>query len=364
MKIGIITFQRACSYGAKLQAYALSTYLCRLGHQAEIIDYSNIGEGRMPGLQFYSVGCFLKSIICIINSFWKERLRRNRMKNFFFIETPHSPKHYDATNISEAEDKYDMFIAGSDQVWCPRYNLGDTNFLLSFVNNNKKKFSYAASFGFSFIDTKYESLYSQYLNLFNKILVREAEGAHIVEKLTQRKTDIVLDPTFLLDNMQWNSIARYPLKRNFKYILCFKILSVSPAYQRLIDHLSLITGYKIVVIDTSYRYKPVKGYLYSTAGPKEFLGLIREAQIVVTNSFHATVFSIIFNRNFYTVLNDNGLNSRMTDLAEKLGLSHRMFNCNSELPTLVNLNIDYEKVNQRLNDEICKSKELLSDILN
>lgn len=364
MKIGIITFQRAYSYGAKLQAYALSTYLCMLGHQAEIIDYSNIGEGKIPGIQFYSVGCFLKSIVCILNSFWKERLRRNRMRNFFLMKTPHSSKHYDATNISEVEDKYDIFIVGSDQVWCPRYNLEDSNFLLSFVKDDKKKFSYAASFGLSYIEPKYENLYKECLGSFNRILVRETEGAQIVRQLIQREVDVVLDPTFLLNIDQWNTIAHYPFKKKFKYILCFKILSVSQSYQRLIDHLSSITGYTVIVIDTSYRYKPVKGNLYSTAGPEEFLGLIRDAQIVVTNSFHATVFSILFNKNFYTVLNENGLNSRMIDLTNKLGLSHRMFNSNSELPTLMNLNIDYEKVNQRLNDEICKSKELLSEILN
>lgn len=364
MKIGIITFQRAYSYGAKLQAYALSTYLCSLGHQAEIIDYSNIGEGKMSGLQFYSIGCFFKSIICCINSYNKEKLRRDRMRNFFFSKTPHSAKHYTSENIYEVEDKYDIFIAGSDQVWCPRYNLGDMNFLLSFVKDKKKKFSYAASFGFSSIDKRYEDLYRDCLNSFSRILVRETDGARIVEKLTRRDAEVVLDPTFLVDRTQWATIAHYPLKNEIKYILCFKILSVSPIYEKLIEHISQITGYKIVVIDTSYRYKPIKGYLYSTAGPEEFLGLIKNAQIVITNSFHATVFSIIFNKNFYTILNENGLNSRMVDLANKLGLSHRMYDSNSKLPILNDLNIDYKNVNQSLNYEICRSKNILSEILN
>lgn len=364
MKIGIITFQRAYSYGAKLQAYALSTYLCMLGHQAEIIDYSNIGWNKIPGIKLNSLKDFVKSLICYLNSFRKEKLRRKNLDDFFFKKTPHTLQHYNSETIKNTEKDFDIFIAGSDQIWCPRYNLGDMNFLLSFVKDNKKKFSYAASFGFSSIDSKYEETYKQCLNSFNKVLVRETEGARIVKQLTQRNAEVVLDPTFLLNIKQWSSIAHYPFKKKIKYILCFKILSVSPAYQKLIDHLSLLTGYHVIVIDTSYRYKPIKGELYSTAGPEEFLGLIKEAQLVVTNSFHATVFSIIFNKNFYTVLNENGLNSRMTDLATKLRLSHRMFDNKSELPTLTNLNIDYQEVNNRLDKEICKSKALLSEILN
>lgn len=364
MKIGIITFQRAYSYGAKLQAYALSTYLCMLGHQAEIIDYSNIGENKAPGIKFNSLKSFIKSFICYLNSFRKERLRRKNLNDFFFKKTPHTLLHYNSETIKNIENDFDIFIAGSDQIWCPRYNLGDMNFLLSFVKDSKKKFSYAASFGFSSIDSKYEKTYKQCLNSFNKILVRETEGVNIVKQLTQRNADVVLDPTFLLNMEQWKSIAHYPFKKKTKYILCFKILSVSQAYQKLINHLAMLTGYKIIVIDTSYRYKPIKGKLYSTAGPEEFLGLIKEAQIVVTNSFHATVFSILFNKDFYTVLNENGLNSRMTDLANKLGLSHRMFDNKSELPTLANLNINYQEVNYKLDNEICKSKKLLSEILN
>lgn len=95
---------------------------------------------------------------------------------------------------------------------------------------------------------------------------------------------------FLLPIEQWSKIAINPLKHKKKYILCFKILSVNPIYYQLINKLHKETGYEIVHIDTSYRYKPIKGHLYSTAGPLEFIGLIKDAEIVVTNSFHGTVF--------------------------------------------------------------------------
>lgn len=364
MKIGILTFQRAYSYGAKLQAYALSTYLCQLGHQAEIIDYSNIGEGKAPGINFYSIGCFIKSCVSYVNSLNKEKKRRDKLQAFFLQKTPHSKRYIDSSSLNGIENRYDIFIAGSDQVWCPRYNLGDLNFLLSFVKDNKKKFSYAASFGTTLISSEYEESYRRCLSSFNKILVRETEGAKIVKSLINRDVEVVLDPTFLLSKSHWEAIARYPFKQKFNYILCFKILSVTPAYKNLIDYLQTITGYKIVVLDTSYRYKPVKGILYSTAGPEDFLGLIMNAQIIVTNSFHATVFSILFNKNFYTVLNDNGLNSRMVDLANKLGLRQRMFNCNSTFPVLEDIDIDYQAINPVLCSEIQESKRLLLSLLN
>lgn len=364
MRIGIITFQRAYSYGAKLQAYALSTYLCSLGHKAEVIDYSNIGEGKAPGIRLSGLREIVKSSISYLNSLGKESKRRKRLQSFFLDETPHSDKRYlDSTALESLNSKYDIFIAGSDQVWCPRYNLGDLNFLLDFVKDPHKKFSYAASFGFADIDEEYRVSYANCLNSFNRILVREAEGAKIVKELTGKQAEVVLDPTFLIDKSHWEHVAKYPFKKRFPYILCFKILSVSPTYQKLIDHLHRITGYKIVTINTSYRYKPIKGILYSTAGPKEFLGLIKNAEIVITNSFHATVFSILFNKDFYTVLNDNGLNSRMTNLSAQLGLSKRMIDKLSLMPNFEDLSIDYTMANTRLSESIQHSKQLLNEIL-
>lgn len=364
MKIGIITFQRAYSYGAKLQAYALSTYLRLNGHQAEVIDYSDIGCGKPRGLDFSGPGVFLRSCVSLARSFHKERVRLEKLQSFFLDDTPHSKRYPTAESLKGIEADYDIFIAGSDQVWCPRYNRGDLNFLLEFVKESKKKYSYAASFGFSKIDSKYIESYKRCLNSFDKILVRENEGAGIVKSLTDKHAEVVLDPTFLLPMSHWSDMAHYPLKKHFGYILCFKILSVSPSYHQLIDHLHRMTGLKIVTIDTAYRYKPIKGKLYSTAGPKEFLGLIKNAKIVVTNSFHATAFSIIFNKDFYTVLNENGLNSRMVNLAGKLGLNGRMIGRNSTLPKLEDIAIDYTSANKLLAEEIEKSKRLLASITN
>ena len=134
-------------------------------------------------------------------------------------------------------------------------------------------------------------------------------------------------------------------------------------YQKLIAHLKKVTGYAIVVLDSAYRYKPIKGRLYAKAGPEEFLGLIKAAKIVVTNSFHATAFSIIYKKDFYTVMNDNDLNSRMIDLTAKLNLSGRIISSNSEFPRLEDIKIDYNPATEKLFAEINKSKELLDEIL-
>ena len=364
MKIGIITFQRAYSYGAKLQAYALSQYLCSIGYDAEVIDYSDIGWSNVPGINFKSIKNFITSSISFLNSFRREKVRRSKFDSFFLQKIPHSSTRYpDADSLNGIENRYDMFIAGSDQVWCPKYNQGDMNFLLAFVKDNRKKFSYAASFGVSKIEDKYRESYKKNLTSFNRIMVRETEGAEIVKSLTGRSSDVVLDPTFLLPLDEWNKIACYPFKIEFNYILCFKILSVSSMYQKLIAHLKKVTGYAIVVLDSAYRYKPIKGRLYAKAGPEEFLGLIKAAKIVVTNSFHATAFSIIYKKDFYTVMNDNDLNSMMIDLTAKLNLSGRIISSNSEFPRLEDIKIDYNPATEKLFAEINKSKELLDEIL-
>ena len=365
MKIGVITFHRAYSYGARLQAFALVKYLNNLGHQAEVIDYSDIGEAPLPKSEFrWAIHKYVLKKIFYAFTNPKEIIRRKKFFDFSERFTLHSLKHYiTSDSLKGIENEYDLFVSGSDQVWNPLYNRNDLNFLLHFVNDSRKKISYAASFGTSELSNDTFDAYKKELATFDDILVRENEGADLVYQMLGAKPNVVLDPTFLIDLKKWNDIAVYPFKKQFKYILCFKILNVNPVYQKLINHLQKITGYKLIVLDNPYQLKPVNGKLYCTGGPQEFLGLIKNASIVVTNSFHGTVFSILFNRPFYTVLNDFGFNSRLENLTRTLDLSKRIIRSNSVLPEKADVEIEYEKVNKVLESEISKSKKVFNSIL-
>ena len=365
MKIGTITFQRAFSYGARLQAFALVKYLNDLGHNAEVIDYSNIGEASLPKSNFkWAIHKYILKKIFYFFANKKEVVRRKKFYSFSEKFTPHTPIHYTSIeSLNEIEKEYDLFISGSDQVWNPLYNRNDLNFLLHFVKDSRKKLSYAASFGTSELSQNTFEMYKKELATFDDILVREEEGAELVRQMLGTKPNVVLDPTFLIDSEIWKDIAIYPFKKQFKYILCFKILDVNPIYNKLIKHLQKITNYKLIVLDNPYQLKRVNGKLYCTGGPQEFLGLIKNASIVVTNSFHGTVFSILFNRPFYTVLNNFGLNSRLENLTEALNLSNRIISNSSLLPNKEDLEINFSSTNKLLAKKIQESKELFNFIL-
>lgn len=361
-KIGIITYHRAFSYGAQLQAYALATYLKQLEFNAEVIDYSDIGEGKRPGISLISIKVFIKTLISYILSIPNEDKRRKRFEYFLNNYIPKSSKRYPTPDsIREIEKNYDFFITGSDQVWCPLINLGDLNFLLNFVKDKNKKFAYAASFGVSQLEPEVFDIYKRCLSEFKRILIRENDGQKLIDEMLGYKPDIVLDPTFLISPLEWSKLSIYPFKKREKYILCFKIITATPIYYQYIRALHEMTGYKIIHIDTSYRYKRVYGNLYSKGGPLEWLGLIENAAIVVTNSFHGTVFSILFHKPFYTVLNQNDRNSRIIELTKKFHLEDRLVCQQSPLPAKESIPVDYKGIERLIIDSINESKELIKE---
>lgn len=167
-KIGILTYHRAYSYGAKLQAYALATYLTSIGFEAEVIDYGNIGEEKLRKIGTKSLKDFIVTTLCYIASSIAEPQRIRHFDEFMDI-IPHSPKHYDKANIAEANDKYDYFITGSDQVWNPKYNEGDLTYLLDFVKDNKRYFhtpQVSVCHNFPMIYSKFTNLCSRGLTKF------------------------------------------------------------------------------------------------------------------------------------------------------------------------------------------------------
>lgn len=359
-KIGIMTFHRAYSYGAKLQAWALIEYLRNIGFEAEAIDYGSIGEEKLRRIGVRSLKDFIVTSLCYICSSISEPRRTRRFMEFLTM-IPHSDKRYDRSTISEAEEEYDYIITGSDQVWNPRYNEGDMSYLLDFVHDDSKKYSYAASFGASHFDREIINKYKPLLQSFNKILVREREGQLLLKEFMNKESSVVLDPTFLIEPDVWNKLSVYPLKKTRKYILSFQIIDRDPSFDRMLEHLHTLTGYEIIEIRDSFRYKPSRWGAFTEAGPREFLGLIKNAEVVVTNSFHATVFSLLFNRPFFTLRNKFGFNSRMEDLTSKSGLSERMFDENSALPTNDEIAIDYREPNARLSTLISETKKIISD---
>ena len=214
--------------------------------------------------------------------------------------------------------KYDAVIAGSDQIWNPDLTQKDMAYLLDFVPEDTVKISYAASFGTDRLDEKRAALYKKYLDSFDKLSVREQQGAYIIRKLCGKAAEHTADPTFLLQKEDWERFMTAPPYQD--YILLYMI-KYSDRLFRTAQELAGKTGKQLVFISDSMKRK--KGVRYVRyAAPEEWTGLLYHAACVVTNPFHGTAFSIHFNKRMIVELANQevGKNARITGLLDKLAI--------------------------------------------
>lgn len=358
MKVGIITFHKPCNYGAALQATALNKKIIELGSECEIIDYEN--EKLKPTYTLEKI-TNIKTLIKAILFNKKNKIKFNKFNAFIENNCNLSQEKYNKKNITEANNKYNKFITGSDQVWNLRLTGEDYNYLLNFVKDDNKKFSYASSFGYSEIPDEYRERCKKLFDKYSKINVREKRGKEIIEELTTKKVDVVLDPTLLLNKNQWQNLE----KKYEKYIpnKCILAYFVSPTKQNYEFAKKLSKKLKMKVVLINYGNKMKCGMKNITkAGPGEFLWLFRNANYVVTNSFHGIAFSINLNKEFFYQTSkkaQNG-NSRIENLINICGLTNR----NEEKIDINNIQkINWIDVNEKIEAERKKSIESLKQIL-
>lgn len=360
MKIGILTFHRAVNYGAVLQAYALQKAIGGLGAQAEMIDYHNryIESCYDPySLQGNKIKALLKIVLL-------GRLRSKKNKSFAHFSEKYmnlSAAHYeDSEALKKAEPLYDAFVTGSDQVWNTDCADFDPAYFLTFVKDQNKKNSYAASFGFTTVPEGYGAEYKKRLSGYRNISVREESGKQIIKQVTGRDVPVVLDPTLLLTEKDWSAVAaRVPQKG---YILVYTVLHSDG----LLDYarkLSKEKGLPVLYLnDKSFENRDIT-YIRG-ASPEDFLGYFRYAEYVVTNSFHGTVFSTIFKRPFASEIRvaKEGKpckNERSEQLLCSLGIPQRILSDQMDIDAPV----DWESVETKLDTMRWQSFEYLNMIV-
>lgn len=319
-RIGVITFHNYDNYGAILQSYALQKKLRELGTYPEIIDYicqyiSNpfrLVNLKEKGLFNYIYGAI--GHICYI----PRRRKCNQFRKHMKYSEPVTKG-----NMRAVSGKYDIYIAGSDQVWDYKLTNFDQTYFLDFPEKGKKKCSYAASIGEHIPPEQFRNDYSRLLNDFDEILVREDYGADIVNELTGKKPEVVCDPTLLLTADEWNKLLKEPKIRG-KYILVYQ-LGINPEIVNFAKRLKKETGYRIVYIPF-----PLVGLLKCrceiTVGPAEWMGLFKNAEYVISDSFHGVVFSLLFNRKFFAKADGHHKNRRVEQLLKLVNLSDRTMN--------------------------------------
>lgn len=391
MKIGIVTYVRTDNYGAELQGYALQKKLNLMGYDAEVInidkveiDAATFREMALKGIvrrlkrnPISGMASIIHIAVNMLRNKWmggvndggavssRQARRQDAFKEFWLNAIRHSPyvplsELYD----SEVAKKYDVLIAGSDQIW----NYTRTSYLdpyfLTFAPKGVRKLSYAASFSISNIPESRQEQYRQLINNIDQISVREAEGVDIVRQLTGRDAELVLDPTLLLEKEEWMGVASGRININEPYVLTYSLNS-SKGYWKIVTSYAKKYGLKIVNLRHDFRDNDIPAYQMDVfdAGPREFLYLIAHASLVITNSFHGTIFSINFGVPFLSVINRiSETNSRILSILNALGLNAQlMYDDTPDLNRPVSL--DYTVAHATLSVERAKSIDFLNKYL-
>jgi hypothetical protein len=358
--VGVITFHRAINYGALLQAYALQEVLIKLRCRCNIIDYRNV---RLESLHKENTltDCHNWKEICRL--IFYSKYHNKKVKKFREFSLSHlnlSDGYYGIDELRKITSEYDKFICGSDQIWNYKITNFDKAYFLDFVENKLQKYSYAASFGLDNIPSEYREEYKILLLNFNKITVRERQGAEIYKSLIGDDAEVVLDPTMLLSKLEWEKITTDYIKKD-NYILLY-LFGMSPTLKKFVKKLSKQTGCEIVSISYSL-LNGLKATYERCVGPTEFLGLFKNARYIITNSFHGTAFSINFNKDFFIEMlpESKGGNSRLENILDLFGLRGRQI-INGE-NTHVQEHIDYNQINQKLLVERQNSLNFLQKII-
>lgn len=295
--IGIVTIVSQ-NYGNRLQNYALQTVLQNMGYTV-----NTIRRIEVP---------FSLIVKNYIHYLW----HTNNTTQFFKFNRKivwSKSVWGDNSQLKELQSQYDYFIAGSDQVWNPYYTFTGTDLdFLTFVED-ERKIAYAASFGVSSLPSEKAAQYKEYLCDFSKISTREDAGADIVFSLTGRGVPVVLDPVLLLEAEQWRKIAKKP--RNMPkgpYTLVYSVESMSEALKNAVEEEK--KNHQVLEV------RKLNGKEWAV-GPAEFLYLIDHADKLLTDSFHGTVFSVLFHTPFYIYGRDgHNMSSRMDTLLSSVEL--------------------------------------------
>lgn len=311
MKIGIVTYHFVNNFGAALQAYALmKTIEQECDSEVEVIDYRHWFIRFTDAVRILPITTNLKEIISGLKTISLRMGRLEKFSKFHNLFYKMTEKYTSPAQLRELS--FDKYVCGSDQIWNPVVTLGVAeSYFLGFEKSKEKKLSYAPSFGVSRVKPVYEKKMAKYIGDIGAISVRETDGIEIVRNLTGRDAVQLIDPTFLLCKEEWSEIAVEP-NINGKYILLY----IMQRNEMVYDYAKKIKEkYGLPIVEISrYGYQPsFVDEVRVDVGPREWVGLIKNAEFVCTNSFHGMAFSIIFEKDFFLIPSKK-FNSRMDSL--------------------------------------------------
>lgn len=369
--IGIITIHKIHNYGSVLQAYALQRACEEMGYRVEVIDY-DFPNSYQSGNKYQTSGDTQPNEPKWIKLLFAKSLLQQHKGIDMFVKNnlKLSTRRYSSPDaLMHNPPEYDVYITGSDQVWSPRHCNGDPAFLLHFAPDEKKKISYAASVGADTIPEELQPMFSSLLGRYQHIAIRENSGHELIKYLTGKDAQVVLDPTLLLNKEEWDSIATPHRLVRKKYILCYYLnysFNAFPYVDELAEDVHRKTGFQIVrVARPPHRLSLSHTKYHIGASPEDFLALVRDAEMVLTTSFHGTAFAVNYGKPVFTVVKDqNTSDSRQVSLMQNLGLKDKILSLTSPFPQKSHYGYDTQLEQQKLEQLRQQSKDYLKNSLN
>lgn len=367
MIVDVITRHAVTNYGSLLQTYATQATIEKLGHEVEIIDYikyderaSKVAKASLGNSKFWNKNKIYKMTYLIMQTpnfkyMYKrfEKMRKNLIKT----------TNLNYGNLKELKENVpiaDVYCTGSDQVW-GKIGMDDFDkaYFLDFVPKGKKCISYAASLGKEKINEELDEKLKKLLEKYAKILVREQSAVDIIKSKGFDNVDLVLDPTLLLTREEWeNVIKREKIRKKCKqkYILIYQ-LHRNKEFDKYAKKMAKKKNMKLIRVTPSILHGLKSGKILLLPNLSEFLNAFKNAEYILTDSFHATVFSIIFNKKFIDIMPEK-TGTRIKNILQLTGIENRILKEYNDFES-IDKKIDYNNVNQILQKERKKSIDLL-----
>lgn len=364
MKIAVITRHAIINYGSLLQALATQKIIESLGHECEIIDYirkqehyRNIEKNILKNKQEWNKSPLKKALYLAIRQpesiFAGKKFEGERLQ-YLNLSEPYRT----LDELYKKPPMADIYMTGSDQVWGPVENgTYDEAYTLSFTD--KKKIAYAASFGHAKLTECVKEYYKERLSKYCQVAVREDSAVALLQEMKVNALQ-VLDPTLLLDAELWNQYIK-PIKTKEKYVLVYQLhknkkldeYAKKVAKNKELPIIRVSASFHQIMRVGEFKYCPCIG---------EFLSYIKNAECMITDSFHGTAFAINFNIPFVEILPNNNTDTRNKSILNLTGLTDRILS-DIENVELANEKIDYTSVNTILSMERKKSIQILEKMI-
>lgn len=384
-KVAIVSCYFQKNYGSMLQAYATQKFLTDNKIENETICYDGISNAiNNKKYQYYFKQLvnlnIVKGKLGYINIKLRKknpfsklgknlRIRDAAFKNFT-RKFKLSARYNSFDELTNACENYSAVLLGSDQLWLPS-NLDADYYTLNWVPEKTKKISYSTSFGISELPLGYHEMAKQFLNRIQYLSTREKTGQEIIKTVSGRDAEIVCDPTMLFDGNEWMEVQEVEPLCKEPYIFCY-FLGDNPEQREFVKQMKRLTGLKIVSILYLNVYAKCDRNFADIApfdvGPAEFLNYIRNAEYVCTDSFHASVFSILYHRKFFTFrrFKENyslATNSRLDTLLGNVGLTNRILSTKEDVAKCIDMEIDYNSVDKKVEKMRKQGRRFLMEAL-